>query len=181
MASQGCAEVIFGNPGIRNSRREERPFVVEQVVEPLHRLRVDEFVRQGRPEERERLEATNDPSGQSEWWRARLPRTVRRGTPQERPSFPRDGAATTWTTCSRMKPANPRRRGVDPDDQALPVHEKWKRPRWYREKLSSEEGEEKHERLDRGISAFLQRTGPGWRWKDDTRNPSAGRSDRVLR
>jgi len=36
--------------------------LVEQVVEPLHRLRVDEFIRQGAPKKRERLKATNDPS-----------------------------------------------------------------------------------------------------------------------
>jgi hypothetical protein len=46
------AEVIFREPGDQEQQEDEKhPLVVEQVVEPLHRLRVYELLGQGATEE----------------------------------------------------------------------------------------------------------------------------------
>jgi hypothetical protein len=49
---------------------------------------------------------------------------------------------------------------VDPDNQALPVHEKVEEAEMIQGETESEEREEKHERLDEEFQLFLQRTDP---------------------
>ena len=49
---EDVAELIFREPGDQEQQEDEkRPLVMEQVVEPLHRFRVDELVGQGATEE----------------------------------------------------------------------------------------------------------------------------------
>src|SRR5659263_91880 len=61
------AEVIFREPGNQEQQEDEkRTFVVEQVVEPLHRLRVDELLGQGSTEETREAEGEERSDRQSD-------------------------------------------------------------------------------------------------------------------
>jgi hypothetical protein len=71
---------------------------------------------------------------------------------------------------------------VDPDNQALTVHEKVEEAEMIQGETESEEREEKHERLDEEFQLFLQRTDPRFgvaKMIHETR--PRGRSDRELR
>lgn len=159
---QDVAEVIFRKSGDQEQQEDEKhPLVVEQVVEPLHRFRVDESLGQGTTEVAREAEGEERSDRQSDGGEHNPRDRPVKVPPEDARRFPGDGSGDHLDHLQQDEPGEPpRSQGVDPDGQALTVHEKVEQAEMIQGETESEEGEQKYERLDEEFQLFLQRTGP---------------------